>query len=38
MEYKGTMIPVIICALRTIPKGLVKGIEELEIVGRAGAI
>ena len=28
---KVTVIPIVICALRTIPKGLVKGLEDLEI-------
>ena len=32
---KVTMIPVVNSALGTIPKGLVKWVEELEIGGRA---
>ena len=28
------MIPIIICALGTIPKGMVKGLEDLEIRGQ----
>ena len=34
-ELKMTMIPIEISALGTIPKSLVRGLEELEIGGRA---
>ena len=33
-----TMIPIVIGALRTVPKGLVRRLEELEIRGRAETI
>ena len=32
------MIPIVIGGLRTIPKGLVKELEDLEIRGRAETI
>ena len=35
---KMTVIPIITGALRTIPKGLVRGMEVLEIRGRAETI
>ena len=35
---KVTVIPIIIGALRTVSKGLVKRLEELEIGGRAKTI
>ena len=35
---KVTVIPIVIGALGTIPKGLVKGLKELEIEGRAETI
>ena len=35
---KVTVIPVVIGALRTIPKGLVKGLKNLEIRGRVETI
>ena len=28
---KVTMIPIVICALGTLPKGLLKGLKDLEI-------
>ena len=33
-----TLIPIIIGALETVPKGLVKGLAELEIGGRTETI
>ena len=37
-SMKVTVIPIVIGVLGTIPKGLVRGMEELEIGGRAEAI
>ena len=37
-NMKMTVIPIVIGALGTIPKGLVKGLERLEIGGRAETI
>ena len=34
-NMKVTVIPIVIGALGTIPKGFVRGLEELEIGGRA---
>ena len=39
MEHEGSeIIPIVSGALGTIPKGLVRGLEELEIGGRAETI
>ena len=35
---KVTMIPIVIGALSTVTKGLVKGLEDLEITGRVETI
>ena len=35
---KGTVIPIMISTLTTVPRGLVKGPEELEMGGRAESI
>ena len=35
---KVTMIPIVIGALGTIPKGLIKGLEDLEIRGQVTTI
>ena len=37
-NMKVTVIPIVIGALRTIPKGLVKGLEDLEIRGQVETI
>ena len=37
-NMKMTVIPIVIGALRTIPKGLVKGLEDLEIRGQVETI
>ena len=37
-NIKVTSIPIVIIALGTIPKGLVKRLEKLEIGGRSGTI
>ena len=34
VELRMTVIPVVIAALGTVPKGLERGLEELEISGR----
>ena len=38
MEHKMTVIPVVMGALGTISKGLVKGLEDLEIRGQVANI
>ena len=35
---KVTIVPIVICALGTITKGLLKGLEDLEIGGRVETI
>ena len=35
---KETLIPIVVGILGTIPKGLVKGLEDLEITGRVEII
>ena len=35
---KVNVIPIVTCALGMIPKGLVRGMEEVEIIGRAETI
>ena len=37
-NMKVTVIPIVISALGTVTKGLVKGLEDLEIRGRVGTI
>ncbi len=37
-NMKVTIIPIIICALGTVTKGLIKGLEDLEIRGRVETI
>ena len=38
MEHESDGIPIVIGALSTVPKGLVNGLDELEISGRAETI
>ena len=38
MEHESKFIPIVIGALGTVTKGLVKGLEDLEIRGRVEAI
>ena len=38
MEYEGTIIPIVIGALDTVTKGLLKGLEDLEVGGRVETI
>ena len=35
---KVTIVPIVICALGTITKGLLKGLEDLEVGGRGETI
>ena len=37
-NMKVTGIPIVTCAIGTIPKRLLKGLEDLEIGGREGTI
>ena len=37
-NMKVTVIPIVICALGTVTKGLVQGLEDLEITGRVETV
>ena len=37
-NMKATIIPIVIGAFRIVPKGLVQGLEDLEITGRVGTV
>ena len=37
-NMKATVVPVVICALGTITKGLVHGVKDLEICGQVATI
>ena len=37
-NMKVTVIPIVTCALHTVTKGLVKGLEDLDIRGRVETI
>ena len=38
IEHEGTVIPIVLGALSTVTKGLIKGLEDLEIRGRVETI